>query len=112
MTNYDPANPIRRPLGLDWRQVLGNRFVLLAIIGVAIFLTAKFNWGWLVAAGIAPLMLSAGPCIAMCALGLCMQGGKKSPVDKQITPTDGTQSAPVGGENAISAKSRHGKDCC
>ena len=27
-----------------------------------------------VAAGIAPLLLSALPCVAMCALGLCMRG--------------------------------------
>ncbi|WP_192359125.1 hypothetical protein [Mesorhizobium mediterraneum] len=31
-----------------------------------------FNWVWLVAAGIAPLLLSVLPCVAMCALGLCM----------------------------------------
>ncbi len=31
-----------------------------------------YNWSWLVAAGIAPLLLSALPCVAMCALGLCM----------------------------------------
>ena len=86
MTNYDPVNPTRRPLGFDLRQVLGNRFVLLLIGGVAIFLTAKFNWGWLVAAGIASLLLSAGPCIAMCALGLCMKGGSKSQADGQSAP--------------------------
>ncbi len=32
------------------------------------------GWPWLVAAGIAPLLLSAAPCLAMCALGLCMKG--------------------------------------
>lgn len=31
-----------------------------------------YNWSWLVAAGIAPLLLSVLPCVAMCALGLCM----------------------------------------
>ena len=30
-----------------------------------------FNWAWLVAAGIAPLLLTILPCVAMCALGLC-----------------------------------------
>ena len=61
------------------RHYLSNRFVLLAIFAIAIGLTAKFNWGWLVAAGIAPLLLSVGPCIAMCALGLCMGGMKSKP---------------------------------
>jgi hypothetical protein len=36
------------------------------------------NWSWLVAIGVAPLLLTALPCVAMCALGLCMmpKGGK------------------------------------
>ena len=33
------------------------------------------NWGWLVAVGAAPLILSLAPCIAMCGLGLCMMSG-------------------------------------
>jgi hypothetical protein len=31
-----------------------------------------FGWSWLVAVGVAPLLLSILPCVAMCALGLCM----------------------------------------
>ena len=34
------------------------------------------NWGWLVAAGFAPLILGFLPCAAMCALGMCMNHGK------------------------------------
>lgn len=30
------------------------------------------GWGWLVAAGIAPVLLSVAPCLVMCGLGLCM----------------------------------------
>ena len=86
MTNFDPANPSSEPLSFALRRILSNRFVLLAINGGAIVLTAKFNWGWLVAAGIAPLLLSAGPCLAMCALGLCMKGGRKSQADYQSAP--------------------------
>ncbi|WP_034850400.1 hypothetical protein [Inquilinus limosus] len=29
------------------------------------------GWPWLVAAGIAPILLSLAPCAAMCAVGLC-----------------------------------------
>ena len=43
--------------------------VLAAVIAVA---GLAFGWSWLVAAGIAPLLLSVLPCAAMCALGLCM----------------------------------------
>jgi hypothetical protein len=40
----------------------------LAIVTVGI----AMNWSALVAAGIAPLLISALPCAVMCALGLCM----------------------------------------
>jgi hypothetical protein len=50
----------------------GRRLVLLSIAGVAIVVGLGLNWSWLVAAGVAPLLLSALPCVAMCALGLCM----------------------------------------
>jgi len=33
---------------------------------------ATGGWGWLVAAGIAPVLLSVLPCLVMCGLGLCM----------------------------------------
>lgn len=36
---------------------------------------AAFNWGWLTAIGVAPILISLAPCAAMCALGLCMRGG-------------------------------------
>ena len=40
----------------------------LAAVGLGLF----FGWGWLVAVGVAPLLISAAPCVLMCALGLCM----------------------------------------
>ena len=52
----------------------GSRVGLLAIAGAAIVAGLAFNWSWLVAAGVAPLLLSALPCVAMCAFGLCMMG--------------------------------------
>ena len=36
------------------------------------------GWDWLVVAGLAPIVLAVLPCLAMCALGLCMMPGKKS----------------------------------
>jgi hypothetical protein len=51
---------------LSGRRGLIALAVLLVVGGLA------FNWSLLVAAGIAPLVISVLPCVAMCALGLCM----------------------------------------
>ena len=58
-------------------HLTGRRGLILA----AVLLTAVgvyLGWGWLVAAGIAPILIAFAPCAAMCALGLCMSrtGGK------------------------------------
>lgn len=60
------------------RYYLGGRRGLLALAVVAIVAGFTLNWSWLVAAGIAPFLLGALPCVAMCALGLCAakMGGK------------------------------------
>ncbi len=54
------------------RYYLGGRrgliLLTVAILGAGLVL----NWNWLVAVGIAPLLLALAPCAAMCALGLCM----------------------------------------
>ena len=65
----------------------GRRGLILltvAILGAGLVL----NWSWLVAAGIAPLLLALAPCAAMCALGLCMNrmGGKSC--STQSDPAD------------------------
>jgi hypothetical protein len=71
------------------RFVLGGSALALLAAGLA------WQWSWLVALGVAPLLLSTAPCIAMCALGLCMRrmdgraGGTGQ--DGPITPT--TQSS-------------------
>jgi hypothetical protein len=54
------------------RRALIGLAVAIVILGLAL------NRGWLVAAGIAPLLLSALPCAAVCALGVCMgrMGGR------------------------------------
>jgi len=54
------------------RYYLGGRRGLIALAAVVVIAGLAFNWSWLVAAGIAPLLLTALPCVAMCALGLCM----------------------------------------
>lgn len=65
------------------RYYLGGRRGLLALAAMALVSGLALNWSWLVAAGIAPFLLGALPCVAMCALGLCMtkMGGKSCSTD-------------------------------
>jgi hypothetical protein len=56
------------------RSWIGDRRVLV-VAGLAIAGTGvALGWNWLAAVGTAPLIVSAAPCLAMCALGLCMMG--------------------------------------
>ena len=93
-------NSLAGNLASTARSVLGNRFGLLAIVTGVIGLTAYSSWGRLVAAGLAPLLLSVAPCVVMCALGMCTMGMKS----KANVPT----------ENALptDSKPRDHKDCC
>ena len=71
-----PPTSIQPPLRSwisDWR-VLG--VAGLAVTGTGLGL----GWNWLTAVGIAPIIVSAAPCLIMCALGLCMMGrGRQAP---------------------------------
>lgn len=69
----------------DWlgalRYWLGGRRGLIGLAVVLGLAAIALNWSWLVAVGIAPLLLAFAPCAAMCALGLCasrMGGGSCS----------------------------------
>lgn len=68
----------------------------LLVGGAAVALIAAgliWQWSWLVAIGVAPLLLSAVPCVAMCALGLCMHrmSGPAGAVEKQMSETPSPQ---------------------
>ncbi len=60
-----------------WPYVTGKRGMILMAAAVAAA-GMVMNWSWLVATGIAPLLLAILPCAAMCALGLCMNHGRKN----------------------------------
>jgi hypothetical protein len=68
---------------LGWnRLLLGGVALALIAAGLA------WQWSWLVAIGMAPLLVSVAPCLAMCALGLCMH--------RMSSRTDGvTQEGPT-----------------
>ena len=52
------------------RRLDGRRSVWL-VAGLALAAGLAFKWDWLVAAGVAPVIVSLLPCAAMCALGFC-----------------------------------------
>jgi hypothetical protein len=66
------------------------------LAGIAVVGGLAFNWSWLIAVGVAPLLLSALPCVAMCALGLCMHrlGGRSCSTDASAPRT--SQGSQVG----------------
>jgi hypothetical protein len=53
------------------RRHLGGRRSLWLIAGLVLAAGLTLKWNWLVAAGIAPVLVSLLPCAAMCALGFC-----------------------------------------
>ena len=53
------------------RSMLDNWKLWLVLAAAALVAGATLNWSWLVAVGVAPLLLAVLPCVAMCALGLC-----------------------------------------
>lgn len=133
MTSYDSARPEKRSLANDlWpsaRHCLGSRTGMFAMAAVTLGAGAYFNWGWLVAAGVAPLIVGILPCAAMCALGLCMRGGSKPQSDAQapdgnsagdegqsptlqLAATDGKTSRLAEIKNQGKAASSTRKGCC
>ena len=44
------------------------------------------GWDWLVAAGLASIIVAVAPCLVMCALGLCMSWQSKSEQTAAGTP--------------------------
>lgn len=68
------------------RYYLGSRTGIIAIAATALGLGLYFNWGWVVAAGIAPILIAVAPCGVMCALGLCMGGRSRAATDETGGP--------------------------
>lgn len=80
------------------RYHLGNRWALLALGGVVLAAGIALNWAWLVAAGLAPILLSTLPCLIMCGLGLCMlcRSGEKQTAASRDAADPATSSAALG----------------
>lgn len=79
------------------RARLGTRgLIILAAVIVAAGLA--LNWTWVVAIGLAPILLAALPCAVMCALGMCMR------------PKGEASSREGGGNSAVSGPSKRSDD--
>lgn len=67
-----PALHRHSPFQVSWLS--NRRLVVVLALGI-VGAGAAFNWSWLTAIGVAPILISLAPCAVMCALGLCMRGG-------------------------------------
>src|SRR3546814_3327371 len=76
------------------RYYLGGRRGLLILAGLVLAAGLVLNWSWLVAVGIAPILIAVLPCVAMCALGLCMSraGGRSCSTARSEEHTSELQS--------------------
>lgn len=74
--------PVGKSGWLNMRNVLIGAIFLGG--GAGLF----FGWNWLVAAGLASIIVGILPCLAMCALGLCMNrmGKKDAPTSGATLP--------------------------
>ena|SRR5579859_4717152 len=95
-TFVSPTPPAARNF-IAW---LGRHRLVFGIVALVVIAAAMaLQWNWLVAIGVAPILLSLAPCAAMCALGLCMHrasGGSchASNTDASRELTETTTSTP------------------
>jgi hypothetical protein len=93
------------------RYYLGNRWVLLALGAGVLLAGIGLNWSWLVAAGIAPILISVLPCLVMCGLGVCMlcrSGDKQSTSQPDAADASTSPAAP----RVAKMVSAAGSNCC
>ena len=104
--------PLGRDLAYAARYYLRNRWTLVALVSVAIVLGLYFGgWAWLVAAGLAPILLSTLPCLIMCGLGVCMMSrGQRQPTDSRDAVDASTSTALDG--STTNSSSVSAASCC
>ena len=67
-----PDTTLTRDLLYAARYYLVRPRTWMVLASVAVVTGLVFNWNWLVAAGLAPILLSTLPCLIMCGFGVCM----------------------------------------
>ena len=93
-TSTQVASPTQAACGLV-QAALRNRLVLIAAGTVIILGGLGLGWGWLTAIGLAPIILSAAPCLIMCAFGMCMMGKASKSMSAQNAPQNTQSSTPA-----------------
>jgi hypothetical protein len=74
---------------------------LIVLAAIAVGAGLSFSWPWLVAVGLAPILLTALPCAVMCALGLCMMrkgeaSSRRESVSNATSDSDAAESRSIG----------------
>lgn len=98
-TQIAAAEASEASLGQEWlrllRYRLGDRRILIGVAAALFTAALAFNWQWLVAAGLASLIVGVLPCIAMCALGMCAMGRGNSACGKNEAGKEANQPSSV-----------------
>ena len=94
------------------RYYLGNRWALLVLGAGVLFAGTALNWSWLMAAGIAPILLSTLPCLVMCGLGVCMLCRSEKQSTASHDAADAAISPPAPRIAKIDEVSATGANCC
>ena len=71
--NNKPVSLLQSAVNVVWPYLGGKK----GLIALALAISAAglaLNWDWLVAAGIAPLLITVLPCVVMCGVGVCCMG--------------------------------------
>jgi hypothetical protein len=105
----------RRDVLNSARYYSGNRWALLVLGSLALIAGLFFGgWAWLVAAGLAPIVLSALPCLVMCGLGLCLacRSGTTQSTPASLDAVNSTTSPTALGVGRIGQPTAGGSGCC
>lgn len=94
------------------RRHVTNKWVLLAVAGLALVSITAASWSWLVAAGIASVLLSVLPCLVMCGLGLCMHKFVGASGAPQTPGSPATDSSAVSARAAPDGAPARASSCC
>ncbi len=87
---------LRQTVVAFFRVYLGGRRGLIVLSVLSLGAAAIFNWGWLVAIGVAPLLVAFAPCAA----GLCMHK-----MSKYAGPSQPDAGAEIDAETSLSSAS-------
>lgn len=88
-----PEEHFARDVLLAARYYLGGRRALFILLAAGAAAGLALNWGWLVAAGLAPVLIGILPCAVMCGLGLCMSRLMGRSCGVSAKDTDGIEPA-------------------